>query len=139
MTEQQIPRWQQRLANLESALNRLNDASQKSSFSDLERAGLIQTMNFTFELTWKTLKDLLYDEGWEIVNPRDVIRKAFEAGHLNEHETEVLLNARIKRNLMTHMYSESEAEEAEKIILNEYLPVFELVRSKLCRKRDEDN
>ncbi len=33
------------------------------AFTDLEREGLIQRFEFTYELAWKTLKDYLEDSG----------------------------------------------------------------------------
>ena len=37
----------------------LTNAVQQSEWSELERAGLIQMFEFTFELGWKTIKDYL--------------------------------------------------------------------------------
>ena len=74
-------RWQQRLANFRKALLQLEAACDLEEYSDLERAGLVQTFEFSFELGWKTLKDLLFYGGFDERTPRDVIRRAFEAGH----------------------------------------------------------
>ena len=63
-------RWQQRHNNLKNALGRLKDACELDDYSELELAGLIQTFEFSFELAWNTLKDLLFYEGFE-VNPPD--------------------------------------------------------------------
>ena len=46
--------------------------------STLERAGLIKTFEFCFELSWNVLKDLLHYEGHEVKVPRAAIRRAFE-------------------------------------------------------------
>ena len=48
---------------------------------------------FTMELSWGTLKDLSFYEGFEAKTPREAIRSAFEAGYLTEEETETLLEA----------------------------------------------
>jgi hypothetical protein len=53
---------------------------------------------FTFELAWKTLKDLLFYQGFEAAAPREALRKGFEAGYLGEAQTETLLDAIEKRN-----------------------------------------
>ena len=58
-------RWQQRLQNFTKAISQLEDACQLETYTDLERAGLVQIFEFTFELAWKTLKDLLQYEGYE--------------------------------------------------------------------------
>ena len=56
-------RWQQRLDNFGTALGQLTDACKRERYDNLERAGLIKTFEFCFELSWKVLKDLLYYEG----------------------------------------------------------------------------
>jgi len=67
-------RWKQRLENLQKAQLRLVKACSQETYNDLELAGLIQTFEFPFELTWKTLKDLLEFEGYDAASPRSVIR-----------------------------------------------------------------
>ena len=48
-----------RFQNYEKALKHLEEAISKKDLSDLEKAGVIQIYEFTFELAWKTLKDFL--------------------------------------------------------------------------------
>jgi hypothetical protein len=57
-TMNQDIRWKQRFYNLEKAFLFLERASKQRSFNELEAAGLVQSFEFTFELTWKTLKGL---------------------------------------------------------------------------------
>ncbi|MCK5741779.1 MAG: nucleotidyltransferase substrate binding protein, partial [Chlorobi bacterium] len=55
-------RWIQRFDNYKKAFSNLKNAvdlSQKRDLSDLEKQGLIQSFEFTYELAWKTLKDYL--------------------------------------------------------------------------------
>lgn len=117
-------RWKQRLQNLCKAHHRLVNATMQTSYNDLELAGLIQTFEFTFELSWKTLKDLLEFEGYDAVSPRSVIRTALEANHLSADQCEVMLDALNKRNLLTHTYSEDNALEAQSLILQQFAPVL---------------
>lgn len=117
-------RWKQRLQNLCKAHNRLVKATQQETYNDLELAGLIQTFEFTFELSWKTLKDLLEFEGYDAASPRSVIRTALEANHLSADQCEVMLDALNKRNLLTHTYSEDNALEAQSLILQQFAPVL---------------
>ena len=56
-------RWILRYGNFSKALERLRQACDLKSYSDLERPGLVQTFAFTFEMAWKALKDLLYADG----------------------------------------------------------------------------
>ena len=117
-------RWMQRLESFDNALSQLTDACAITEYSDLERAGLVQTFEFSFELAWNTLKDLLFFEGYDEKAPRSIIRKGFEAGYLGEDDSEALLDALDKRNLLSHTYRKELALEAESLIRNSYHPAL---------------
>ncbi len=118
-------RWQQRLENFGKALKQLEDACDQETYSDLERAGLVQMFEFSFELAWKTLKDLLFSEGYDEKTPRSVIRRSFEVEYLNEADAETFLDALKKRNLLSHTYEEEAAEKALELIKQAYFPVLQ--------------
>ncbi|OOE70432.1 HI0074 family nucleotidyltransferase substrate-binding subunit [Salinivibrio kushneri] len=124
MTDTHLERWQLRLQNRTKAQRRLENACGQESYNELELAGLVQTFEFTFELTWKTLKDLLSYEGFNVASPRSVIRTALEANHLSSDQCETLLDALVKRNLLSHTYDEQNALEAQRLIVKHYAPVI---------------
>ena len=62
-------RWKQRFQNFEKAILYLQDAVNKKELSDLEKAGVIQIYEFTFELAWKTVKDYLEEKNVEVKFP----------------------------------------------------------------------
>jgi nucleotidyltransferase substrate binding protein (TIGR01987 family) len=126
-------RWRQRLDNFLQAMGQLNEACMKRGYTKLERAGLIQTFEFTFELARKTLKALLFYQGFNVKSPRETIRQAFEAGLLSEDDTETLLDALNKRNLLTHTYQEKVADEAEHLIKEHYWPALQHLADHLTR------
>lgn len=128
-------RWQQRLANFNKAMSQLEAACEEDEYSDLERAGLVKTFEFSFELAWKTLRDLLFYEGYEENTPRDVLRRAFEAGYLDEAAAETALDALDKRNLLSHTYNEKTAQEAESLIKGRYAPMLQVLLATLNEKR----
>ena len=131
-------RWKQRLENLKKAHSRLSKACSQESYNTLEVAGLIQTFEFTFELTWKTFKDLLEFEGYDVASPRAVIRTALEAKHISSSQCEILLDALGKRNLLTHTYDEDNVTEAQELILNEFEPVLTAIVVYLSEKNNND-
>ncbi|MBG0756393.1 HI0074 family nucleotidyltransferase substrate-binding subunit [Vibrio cidicii] len=131
-------RWKQRLQNLIKAQQRLKRACAQESYSELELAGLVQTFEFSFELTWKTLKDLLEFEGFDVASPRSVFRTALEAKHLSSEQCEIMLEALIKRNLLAHTYDESNVLEAQSLILESFSPVIEQITHSLEIKSLED-
>ncbi|WP_319780048.1 HI0074 family nucleotidyltransferase substrate-binding subunit [Maridesulfovibrio sp.] len=135
MNSQEV-RWHQRFENFSRALNELTEACKQDSFSNLERSGLIKTFEFTFELSWKTLKDLLYFEGFDYNSPRAVIRGAFEAKYISEADCETFLDALSKRNLLVHVYEERVAVEAMTTIIDVYLPLLQRL-SEILKKRQE--
>ncbi len=56
----------------------LTNAVQQSEWSELERAGLIQMFEFTFEFGWKTIKDYLHEQELPTQFPKDAIKQAFQ-------------------------------------------------------------
>lgn len=97
--------------NFKNALDRLKDGILKfDEANDLLRDGLIQRFEFTFELSWKTLKVYFEDEGLIGLNsPKAVLREAFSAGIIKNDE--LWLRMLNDRNLTSHIYSEQVAIE----------------------------
>lgn len=68
--EQDI-RWQQRFHNYTKVLSRFQEAvdlAKSRELSQLEKQGLIQSFEFTQELSWKVMKDFLstsFEKGWK--------------------------------------------------------------------------
>ena len=102
---------------------------------NLERSGLIQIFEFSFELAWKTLKDLLFYEGYEPKTPRAAIREGFESEYLDEDDCETLLDALDKRNLLSLTYRKALALEAETLIKTYYHPVLTRLHATLQAQR----
>lgn len=122
-------RWLQRLQNLNRAFKRLEDACQLERYSDLEVAGLVQTYEFTFELCWKTLKDKLIFEGYEVNSPREVINKAFEMELITD--VDQWLEAMESRNLFSHTYNVEIVEQAIALIKTQLQPILRACVTKL--------
>jgi len=128
-------RWQQRLDNFGAALAQLTSACERERYDDLERAGLIKTFEFCFELSWNVLKDLLFYEGYDVKVPRSAIRKSFEVDYIDEGDCEALLEALDKRNLLSHTYRSEVARDAETLIKERYHPVLLRLHRTLEAKR----
>ena len=127
-------RWRLRLERFGLALAQLNQACDQDTYSNLERAGLIKTFEFCFELSWKVLRDLLFYEGYEEKGPRSVIRRGFEVEYIDARNCELLLEALEKRNILSHAYRESAALEAEELIKERYHPVLVQLYATLTTK-----
>ena len=135
MSDFDEPRWILRLENFTKALSELSNACNLAEYSDLERAGLVKTFEFSFELAWNTLGDLLSYEGIDEKVPRSIIRKSFEIGYLSEGDCETLLDALNKRNLLSHTYEKELAFKAESLIKDRYQPSLSRLEATLTSKK----
>lgn len=115
-------RWKQRFEHYQSALRELQSALEQKEYTKLERAGVIQLFEVSFELAWKTLKDMLFYEGFDVNSPRGAIKQAFANGLLTEGE--LWLKALEGRNLFLHTYDSNLAAEAVRLIREEYAPLL---------------
>jgi nucleotidyltransferase substrate binding protein (TIGR01987 family) len=92
------------LAQLGAALDRLEEALREPRTNPLWLDGTIQRFKFGIELTWKVLKIQLAREGTETATPKETMRRAYQAGWLDDETTWLkLLHA---RNLSSHTYDE---------------------------------
>jgi nucleotidyltransferase substrate binding protein (TIGR01987 family) len=109
------------LNKLETAFTKLQQAAGRV-VDDLDRDGVIQRFEFTFELLWKTVKIFLEYEGFRCAGPRSCIKEGVRREILSEGE--VLLDMLEDRNKTTHIYDEHTAEEIFERIKNRYVPVI---------------
>ena len=131
-------RWQQRFQNFDRAFVLLREAlADGRPLSMLEKEGVIQRFEYTYELAWKTLKDYLEAAGVTIspVTPRQVIKEAFAAKIIIDGQ--VWINMLDNRNLLSHTYDFSVFEEAVKAIAKHYLPAMARLHEFFIQKSSE--
>ncbi|AGF78792.1 nucleotidyltransferase substrate binding protein, HI0074 family [Desulfocapsa sulfexigens DSM 10523] len=138
MNQLKTIRWQQRFQNLEKAFRQLQRGLDIEHPSDIERQGIIQSFEFTFELSWKTLKDYLEAQGVICQFPREIIKKAFH--HQIIDEGECWLDMLGKRNLLAHTYDETLAMESYRLIKQDFAPeITKLVKwFQECNEQEEN-
>ncbi len=135
MDELKTIRWKQRFQNLVKALTLLEKGLAIEHPTDIEQQGIIQSFEFTFELSWKTLKDFLESQGVACQFPKEVIKKAFQ--HEIIAKGEIWLEMLGKRNLPAHTYDGKLASEAYRLIKEKFAPeIQQLV--KWLRKQNEE-
>jgi nucleotidyltransferase substrate binding protein (TIGR01987 family) len=127
-------RWEQRFENYGSSLNELKSALEKKEYTKLERAGLIQLFEVSFELAWKTLKDILFYEGYDVKSPRSAIKQAFENDLIADGT--LWLELLESRNKFSHVYSEEMAVSAIKAIKEDYAPLLFALQRELQQRRE---
>lgn len=82
--------------------------------NDLDRDGVIQRFEFTFEMAWKVLQEYAQFQGLPVASPREAFRMAADFRLIDNPN---IWFAFIKdRNRTTHLYSEKEAKEVIKNI-----------------------
>ncbi len=126
-------RWIQRFESFQKALAQLEQAtvlSTKRELSDLEREGVIQRFEYTYELAWKTIKDFYEAQGESsIQGSRDAFRLAFQRG-LIEHG-EVWMQSIKSRQLTVHTYNEKTAKTIYLDIVEQYYFEFLSLKERL--------
>ncbi len=130
-------RWKQRFENYERAYGTFAKYVNLPDPTELERAGIIQLFEMTFELAWKVLKDYLESEGYRPNSPRETIKEAFRAGMISKGDE--WLEALNSRNLSAHTYDEKNAAEAAENIRERYAPLLKSLYEFLCEQRERDS
>lgn len=135
MQDQDI-RWQQRYANFKKTFAKLTEAvaNKPEELSELEKEGLIQRFEYTFELAWKTLQDLLRHKGYlDIAGPNPVLKQAFEDSYITNNDG--WTNMKKSRELTSHTYNSDLAEEIVDDIIHVYYPLLIELNNKLEEER----
>lgn len=96
---------------------------------ELDKDGVIQRFEFTFEQMWKCLKIFLQDNGIECKSPKECLKSAFRIGLLVNEEG--FLDMLEDRNLTTHLYNKEKSEKIFQKIKDSYLPHMEELLKKL--------
>ena len=94
-----------RKQDLAKATERLKEALNEEE-TEIAIDGTLHRFEFTFELAWKTMKDLMEYNGIieSTGSPREVLKNAFQNGIIEEGET--WINMMLARNSLSHLYDE---------------------------------
>lgn len=126
-------RWKQRFSNYCKAYTKLEAVVLNKKMEELTEEGkesLIKRFEYTFELSWLTLKDYFEFQGdTGISGSRDAFRLAFQRGLINKGE---LWMEMIKsRQDTVHTNDEEAASEAVNDVYNKYFSLFTKLKEKL--------
>ena len=124
-------RWKQRFENFDKSYKLLNKYAKQPITTELERAGIIQFFEMTFELAWKVLKDYLEAQEYLVKSPRETVKQAFQIGLIDNGH--VWMDALSNRNLTTHTYDEELANKMTNEIITMYLPELDKMYEKLSK------
>ncbi|MEZ0484364.1 nucleotidyltransferase substrate binding protein [Fibrella aquatica] len=133
MDEQLDRRWEQRFVNYRKALAKLREVSGVEGvehFSELEREGIIQRFEYTYELAWKTLQDYLRYKGYiDIAGPNPVLTQAIQDGYIADADG--WRQMKKARELSSHTYDSAIANEVVEAILQFYFNLLDALEKRL--------
>ena len=123
-------RWHQRFLSLKKAFNQLERFIAEEELNEMEEQGLIKAFEYTYELSWKTLQDLLKEKGYnDILGPKPVIEQSFQDVYIIKGKE--WLKMHNSRNLTTHSYDKETADEIVLQIRENYFGLFKELQIKL--------
>jgi len=124
-------RWIQRFQSFDRALHLLDEGLSVGTdeLSQLEKEGIVQRFEYSFELAWKTMKDYLEHNGVALapVTARSVIKEAFAAKIIPYGDTWIAMLDH--RNLLSHTYDQRVFEKAVDAIFRVYLPAMQALHA----------
>ncbi len=123
MSSQKPEKMKNSIFNFNRVLAALKTSVSTPVKEKRDLSGIIKDFEFVYELSWKTLKELLLFEGKSSTGPKDVFRQAYSLGYLDD-ET-IWLNIIEARNQTVHTYDEKKAEAMVKGIRDSYMAVFD--------------
>ncbi len=111
--------FKQKFKNFEKAFLQLTEAIERfDKLTTLEKEGLVQRFEYTFELSWKILKIFLETKGFYIKYPRDILKIAFQNEIIDNGE--IWFEMLEFRNILSHTYSEENFNKAVEKINSEF-------------------
>lgn len=126
-------RWKQRFDNFEKSYKTMAKYIDKPIETELERAGMIQLFEMTFELSWKVMKDYLESQGIVAKTPRETIKHASQIDLIDDAYT--WIDGLVDRNLTAHTYDEKKAKKMVEDIKMKYFPELKKLYQKLSKEK----
>ncbi len=121
------------LANLERACAELESYLALPIVHQRDKAGLIQGLEFTFELFWKMFQKLAPEAGLDASSPREALMAAVKLHLIDSEESPHWAQMLRDRNLTTHTYNHSVADEILERLFRDYVPCFRQTLARLRR------
>ena len=112
--------------NFSKCLNELKKVDfKKVNEDEIYKIGIIGLFNITFELAWKALQTILRLHGFQEAatsSPREILQLAYKINFIDN--SEIWLMMLKKRNVVAHVYSESEVDELVLLIRDKFIGAF---------------
>lgn len=125
-----MKRYEERRKDLDNAIQSLKEGLLEEA-DDLRIDGVLQRFEFTFELSWKCIKDYLEMQGVvsNIGSPREIIQLAFKHNIISDGEK--WIEMMLSRNNLSHMYDKEISRNIYQKIKEEYVKLLEELQEKI--------
>lgn len=128
-----------KLDNFSSCLDVLRRADfEFAEENEIYKTGIIRQFNFTLELAWKVLQEILKLHGAadaEIGSPMEILQLGYKLGFLNDSAVWLLMLK--KRNVSVHIYNEDDIDEMILLMRDSFIPAFSALEKTLREKLAE--
>jgi len=115
----------------EQALTKLEFFLKDFDQSEVQRAGIIQAFEFTFEQCWKYLQKMAQIEGVNVASPKKAFQWAFSANLISTDQEQIWLSMIDERNQTTHTYRDAIAAKVLSNIQSHYAGAFQKLLEKV--------
>jgi nucleotidyltransferase substrate binding protein (TIGR01987 family) len=131
-------RWIQRFYNFNKAVDRIKRFIEKGELNEFEEQGLIKAFEYTYELSWKAIKDFYEHQGeTTLQGARDAFRIAFNRGLISEGK--LWMQMIDDRNQTSHTYNEEIAQKIIKNIEEQYYQLFIKLQNEFNKIEQNEN
>lgn len=118
-------KFMRRFQSFKNSLEALSEARERDMSDTFVLSGTSAKFSITFDLAWKTMKDILIEHyaitDFVAGSPREVLRKAFQAGMITGDEWMQMLEV---RNRLIHDYDGEIVKAYCQRIVNVYIEKF---------------
>lgn len=115
-------KFTRRFQSYRNSLKSLSEARERDMGDSFVLSGTSAKFSITFDLAWKTMKDILVEyyaiTDFVAGSPREALKKAFQAGMITGDEWMQMLEV---RNRLTHDYDGEIVKEHCQAIVNVYI------------------
>lgn len=126
-----------RFGAFSASLDALAEARRRDPSDSFVLSGTSAKFSITFELAWKLMKDILIDyyavSDFVAGSPRETLRAAFRLGLIDDDRWMDMLKL---RSQLAHDYNLETITAAFTTIVNDYIPLFEQLRTRVRDLQD---
>jgi len=119
-----MDRFQERKSDFNKSLLKLKEGLNEPE-TEIVIDGILHRFEFTFELSWKMIKDYLEYLGIseKTGSPREIIKLAFKHGIIKQGDE--WIDMMLSRNSLSHLYDENMSRNIYEKIKHKYIILLE--------------